>query len=893
MYQRYANNLYIQLTGSNENAIVANANGAVELYYDNSKKLHTHTAGVTVTGYIQMDGTEGSAAAGNIYIEDNGKAIFGNGSDLQIYHDGNNSFIKDAGTGRLSIVTSQLQLTNSADSEVMIKATENGAVELYYDNAKTFTTNTNACTVWGTEGNNATLYFHADEGDDWPDYWNLTATTDAIFKQQYRDDSGGFETSIESNRNGNVELYYDNSKKFETNSQGIIVGGDVDNSTSTQGVALQTGGKIRSRVANTSADAFIVSVEDSGGSKVIINGAGNGYFVGGLDVPDSAKIQAGDGDDLQIFHDGSNSRIKNSTGSLWLQSDTGIRFTDTDVNESMAAFYDNGAVELYYDGTKRFETVSYGIKVTGHYYADDNYDVRLGTGSDMKLYHDGSNSYIANNTGALRVLGSTFQIKNAANNEIGLEFTENGSVDLYYDGNIKCYTTATGFKIHTSAHLHMGDASEVRFGDGDDFTIQHNGSDSTITNQTGNLRIRNAGEFQVTKSSTENMLIAKPDGAVELYYDNNLKISTVSDGVRIDNGHLRLDRDDAYIKLGAGNDLQIWHDGSNSHISDRSGTGALRISSDNLVEIKEADANNWSAKFNIGGAAELYHNNAKVFETLSYGARVKRPSGGSTDFEVIGCEGQNAYIHMYADEGDDNADKWRLCSETGNNAFWIQNYAGGDWEGSIEARGNGTVSLRYDNSIKLITRSDGVRVDDNLLVNTDSDDANINDSSGESQFSMRGNGQGLRLSTSGPSYWNAFSSAEYHIRFRRQGSNTGNIYGESNGTTTFNTGSDYRLKQNVTAYTDGITKLKKLKPCEFEFKLEPGKVVDGFIAHEVTDAGFPWIVKGTKDAVESDGKIDPQSMDYSKLTPILTAALQEAITKIETLEAKVAALESS
>jgi hypothetical protein len=892
MYQRYANNLYIQLTGSNENAIVANANGAVELYYDNSKKLHTHTAGVTVTGYIQMDGTEGSAAAGNIYIEDNGKAIFGNGSDLQIYHDGNNSFIKDAGTGRLSIVTSQLQLTNSADSEVMIKATENGAVELYYDNAKTFTTNTNACTVWGTEGNNATLYFHADEGDDWPDYWNLTATTDAIFKQQYRDDSGGFETSIESNRNGNVELYYDNSKKFETNSQGIIVGGDVDNSTSTQGVALQTGGKIRSRVANTSADAFIVSVEDSGGSKVIINGAGNGYFVGGLDVPDSAKIQAGDGDDLQIFHDGSHSYIDNSTGELQIRT-AYLRIRAKDDGEDIATFNDDAGIELYYDGTKRFETVSYGIKVTGHYYADDNYDVRLGTGSDMKLYHDGSNSYIANNTGALRVLGSTFQIKNAANNEIGLEFTENGSVDLYYDGNIKCYTTATGFKIHTSAHLHMGDASEVRFGDGDDFTIQHNGSDSTITNQTGNLRIRNAGEFQVTKSSTENMLIAKPDGAVELYYDNNLKISTVSDGVRIDNGHLRLDRDDAYIKLGAGNDLQIWHDGSNSHISDRSGTGALRISSDNLVEIKEADANNWSAKFNIGGAAELYHNNAKVFETLSYGARVKRPSGGSTDFEVIGCEGQNAYIHMYADEGDDNADKWRLCSETGNNAFWIQNYAGGDWEGSIEARGNGTVSLRYDNSIKLITRSDGVRVDDNLLVNTDSDDANINDSSGESQFSMRGNGQGLRLSTSGPSYWNAFSSAEYHIRFRRQGSNTGNIYGESNGTTTFNTGSDYRLKQNVTAYTDGITKLKKLKPCEFEFKLEPGKVVDGFIAHEVTDAGFPWIVKGTKDAVESDGKIDPQSMDYSKLTPILTAALQEAITKIETLEAKVAALESS
>ncbi len=180
----------------------------------------------------------------------------------------------------------------------------------------------------------------------------------------------------------------------------------------------------------------------------------------------------------------------------------------------------------------------------------------------------------------------------------------------------------------------------------------------------------------------------------------------------------------------------------------------------------------------------------------------------------------------------------------------------------------------------------------NFLVNTTDDAGDISDSSGTSSYVFRQD-EGVRISQSSSSYWNTFASADYFIRFRRQGSNTGNIYSESNGTTTFNTGSDYRLKQNQTAYTDAITQLKKLNPCKFEFKLEPGKVVDGFFAHEVAEAGFPWVIKGEKDAVEPDGKIDPQSMDYGKLTPILTAALQEAITKIETLETKVAALEAA
>ena len=118
----------------------------------------------------------------------------------------------------------------------------------------------------------------------------------------------------------------------------------------------------------------------------------------------------------------------------------------------------------------------------------------------------------------------------------------------------------------------------------------------------------------------------------------------------------------------------------------------------------------------------------------------------------------------------------------------------------------------------------------------------------------------------------------------------------------FSTSSDYRLKENVVSINDGITKLKTLKPYRFNFKHTPDKVVDGFIAHEVSTA-VPNAVTGTKDEVMlEDGPLpgdlkkgDPvyQGVDYSKLTPLLTAALQEAIAKIEVLETKVAALEAA
>ena len=109
--------------------------------------------------------------------------------------------------------------------------------------------------------------------------------------------------------------------------------------------------------------------------------------------------------------------------------------------------------------------------------------------------------------------------------------------------------------------------------------------------------------------------------------------------------------------------------------------------------------------------------------------------------------------------------------------------------------------------------------------------------------------------------------------------------------TSFNETSDYRLKENIVDIADGITRLKQLQPRRFNYIVDPDTTVDGFIAHEAQTV-VPNAVHGTKDEVDDNGNAVLQGIDKSKLVPLLTAALQEAIAKIETLEARVTTLEA-
>ena len=206
---------------------------------------------------------------------------------------------------------------------------------------------------------------------------------------------------------------------------------------------------------------------------------------------------------------------------------------------------------------------------------------------------------------------------------------------------------------------------------------------------------------------------------------------------------------------------------------------------------------------------------------------------------------------------------------------------------------------------------------------TDSTDRMLIDSSGNTMINtttVHGTNSKLSLKTDtdksgiGITAYKSSNSNYYFMNFIANTTSVGDIY--SNGTsTTYATSSDYRLKENVVSVSDASTRLKQLNPVRFNFIADPSTTVDGFFAHEVQDI-VPEAIKGVKDGMkieeyevtpvvlDDDGNVvteavmgtrsvpDYQGIDQSKLVPLLTAALQEAIAKIETLETKVAALEA-
>jgi hypothetical protein len=102
-------------------------------------------------------------------------------------------------------------------------------------------------------------------------------------------------------------------------------------------------------------------------------------------------------------------------------------------------------------------------------------------------------------------------------------------------------------------------------------------------------------------------------------------------------------------------------------------------------------------------------------------------------------------------------------------------------------------------------------------------------------------------------------------------------------TTSYSTTSDYRLKENIKPMENAASKVLQLLPKTFNFKVDSNTLYDGFIAHEVQTIA-PYAITGSKNEIDNNGEPIYQNIDHSKLVPLLTGALQEALRRIENLE---------
>lgn len=167
---------------------------------------------------------------------------------------------------------------------------------------------------------------------------------------------------------------------------------------------------------------------------------------------------------------------------------------------------------------------------------------------------------------------------------------------------------------------------------------------------------------------------------------------------------------------------------------------------------------------------------------------------------------------------------------------------------------------------------------------------NSNNDSTSTGFCVSSEGQ-LHIGTSDrPLTLNRIASTGAFVNFNYNGTFISSI--NTNGSTiSYNTGSDYRLKENVVALTGAKDRVNQLNTYRFNFIKNPGQVVDGFLAHEA-QVVVPEAVTGDKDGAFDDGSPKYQLIDQSKIVPLLTAALQEAFAEIAALTARVEALEA-
>ena len=183
---------------------------------------------------------------------------------------------------------------------------------------------------------------------------------------------------------------------------------------------------------------------------------------------------------------------------------------------------------------------------------------------------------------------------------------------------------------------------------------------------------------------------------LELYHDgSNSYISETGTGGLIIDAPNTIFQDGKKVVLGTDSDVQLYHDNSHGYISNS--TGNLRIQSDALRLRSLTGGENY-LKADVNGAVELYHNNIKKFDTITTGIRVH------------GDEGGTAQLQLLADEGDDNPDYWRFVAET-NGILNIQDYGSGNWYNNIRLNGSaGGVELYHDNTKRLETSSNGLTV---------------------------------------------------------------------------------------------------------------------------------------------------------------------------------------
>ena len=222
-----------------------------------------------------------------------------------------------------------------------------------------------------------------------------------------------------------------------------------------------------------------------------------------------------------------------NTASTIVARDASGNFSAGTITASLTGTASNAALLDSLDSTQFLRSDVADTKTAGDLSFADNVKAIFGAGSDLQIYHNGTDSVVDDQgTGKLVLKGNTAVEIRGTNGEDLAGFNMNGAVNLYHNNAPKFATTSSGIDITGNAVF--DDNGKAMFGAGNDLQIYHDGSNSYIEDTgTGNLRMKGATKVQLLADNNEDMLHAIAGGAVELYYDNSKKLDTTSTGVDV------------------------------------------------------------------------------------------------------------------------------------------------------------------------------------------------------------------------------------------------------------------------------------------------------------------------------------------------------------------------
>ena len=412
---------------------------------------------VTISGDLNVTGAF-NAGGNGLFWEDNERANFGDDNDLQIYHSGSHSFIKDAGEGNLVVQSNRIDFQNAAGSAEMARFQDNGTVSLSFNGSPKFETTSNGIKV------------HEDT-DKVIEFSGAITQLGSIPGIQSTNTAGSGLRGL-GFRGSEIRFAIGGSEQVRIASGGLVGIGNTSTNTPVERLAVY------SEDDTSPIDTGLSVYRSTADDKVTINAQGG-----------AAKFIA----------DGGGSYIP-------------VRF-------------------FRHNGTNTYETLTIGV------------DGKVGIGqtnptSDLHIGNFSANAY------ELKLTGNALQFNRSSNSYID---------QIHDTGNILFRMTSshsTKLRINHDGTIKLpNDNQKLMIGSGDDLQLYHNGTDSYVDNQTGDLYIKTSSSgddifiqsyddiFLNPKGSNgiggENGINILGDGAVELYYDNSKKLETTPTGAKV------------------------------------------------------------------------------------------------------------------------------------------------------------------------------------------------------------------------------------------------------------------------------------------------------------------------------------------------------------------------